>query len=225
MMVSTTTNDDDDDIDDEGDDEMLLVTEFPPPPHYYALASSRGVGGRPLLTPPEIPVRAFRVIAKRVRAERRRARMESDRIRREATAGDGDGSGVGGIDDMIEEAEEDEDDDSIDVNDPNEPVIACFGEIVEDPTLDIVEECLDPIVIRENVRKLNRDVLNGFLKLVHRLADDPNDSRLSLLHPSLPLPPTPCLFFSPLVGGVSRLFFLARPLLTSCLLLPCAHPW
>ena len=72
---------------------------------------------------------------------------------------------------------DDDDDDSIDVDDPNEPVVACFGEIVEDPTLAVEEECHDPTVVRENVRKLNRAVLGGFLKLVHRLADEPGDNK------------------------------------------------
>ncbi|KAL3766487.1 hypothetical protein ACHAW5_001156 [Stephanodiscus triporus] len=76
---------------------------------------------------------------------------------------------------------DDDDDDSIDVDDPNESVIACFGEIVEDPTLSAADDggggCDDPAAVREKVRALNRDVLDGFLKLVRALADDPNDSR------------------------------------------------
>ena len=73
--------------------------------------------------------------------------------------------------------DDDDDDDSIDVDDPNEPLIACFGEIVEDPTLVVEEECHDPTVVRENVRVLNRAVLGGFLRLVHRLADEPGDNK------------------------------------------------
>ena len=56
-------------------------------------------------------------------------------------------------------------------------MIACFGEIVEDPTLVVEEECHDPTVVRENVRVLNRAVLGGFLRLVHRLADEPGDNK------------------------------------------------
>ncbi len=72
---------------------------------------------------------------------------------------------------------DDKDKDSIDVNDPNKPVVACFGKIVKDPTLVVKEECHDPTVIRENVRGLNCVVLNGFLRLVYRMADKPSNNK------------------------------------------------
>mmetsp|Transcript_39619 Transcript_39619/g.82777 ORF Transcript_39619/g.82777 Transcript_39619/m.82777 type:complete len:312 (+) Transcript_39619:29-964(+) len=186
------------------DDDMLLVTEFPPPPYYYTLAS-RQTPSHMKLKPPEIPERAFRVAAKKVMAERRKAREESERIRMEAekeesgSAVDG-GSGGGETNKMdvdktdasvassaVEStntarsassvAKKEEDDDSIDPDDPNEPVVAVFGEIVEDPTLVMEEECHDPVEIRENVKRLNQAVLNGFLKLVQKLVHDPNDNK------------------------------------------------
>ena len=159
--------------------------------------------------------------AKRVTAERKRAREESERIRL-AAEGDGDGSlavttaGVlggadigsntsnggtikpeegGGTNDKkgdstssllaeqqkqqqtrVKEEQTDEDDDSID---ENEPIVAIFGEIVEDPTLMLEDECDDPNIVRENVKRLNQSVLRGFLKLVQKLVHDPNDNKLS----------------------------------------------
>jgi hypothetical protein len=183
-------------------DDMLLVTEFPPPPYYYTLASSNK------LTPPEIPHRAFRVAAKRVRQEKERARLESEKIRLEAEknngssvsgggGGDNDnGSGKGGdeekssLDDVVmtdtqqqqqQQQQDIDDDDSItDPNDPNEPIVAVFGEIVEDPTLVYVEEeCNNPKLLRDNVKRLNRSVLQGFLKLVTKLVNDPIDNKKS----------------------------------------------
>ena len=70
---------------------------------------------------------------------------------------------------------EDVDDDSIDPNDPN--VVAVFGEIAEDPTLVMEQMCDDPTVIRENVKALNQEVLNRFLKLVRVLVNDPNENK------------------------------------------------
>ena len=83
---NVTTADNNNDEDDDGDD-MLLVTEFPPPPYYYTLASTHK------LTPPEIPHRAFRVAAKRVRQEKERARLESEKIRLEAEKNEEGGRG------------------------------------------------------------------------------------------------------------------------------------
>ncbi|KAL7474748.1 hypothetical protein ACHAW6_000705 [Cyclotella cf. meneghiniana] len=167
----------------EEDDDMLLVTEFPPPPHYYALAS-RNTPAHLRLAPPEIPLRAFRVVAKKVRVERKRAKEESERIRLLACAGNGASTAVSkdaaACNDGTKLANQDIDDDnSIDPNDSNEPVVATFGEIVEDPTLTVEEECDDPTVIRENVKRLNQEVLRGFLKLVRVLVNDPNNNKLS----------------------------------------------
>ena len=167
-------------------DDMLLVTEFPPPPYYYTLAAQSK------LTPSPIPERAFTVAAKRVMMERQKAKEESDRIRLDAeglskgsSSGDVGGKVKGeGKDSSKDETNKQDNDDtasttsSIDPNDPNEQVVAVFGEIVEDPTLVTAEdECDDPVEIRENVKRLNKDVLHGFLKLVKQLVHDPNDNK------------------------------------------------
>ena len=172
-----------------GDDDMLLVTEFPPPPYYYTLSAQSK------LTPPPIPSRAFQVAAKRVITERQKAKEESDRIRLDAGLPKGSGSSgdVGAVkgegndsskdETKVESTKQDNDDtasttSSIDPNDPNEQVVAVFGEIVEDPTLVTAEdECDDPVEIRENVKRLNQDVINGYLRLVKQLVNDPNDNK------------------------------------------------
>ena len=161
------------------DDDMMLVTEFPPPPYYYHLASRSAPPDRRLV-PPEIPHRAFRVAAKRVVAQKRKAREESERIRHESEKKDGDAAA--GDDVVMRDGAPDrrspvEDDDSIDPDDESEPVVSVFGEIVEDPTLTAEEECHDPAAIRENVRMLNRAVLWRFLDLVRKLARDPADAK------------------------------------------------
>eukprot|EP00577_Skeletonema_sp_RCC1716_P018561 CAMPEP_0113424352 /NCGR_PEP_ID=MMETSP0013_2-20120614/29544_1 /TAXON_ID=2843 ORGANISM="Skeletonema costatum, Strain 1716" /NCGR_SAMPLE_ID=MMETSP0013_2 /ASSEMBLY_ACC=CAM_ASM_000158 /LENGTH=265 /DNA_ID=CAMNT_0000312349 /DNA_START=62 /DNA_END=856 /DNA_ORIENTATION=+ /assembly_acc=CAM_ASM_000158 len=203
--IGTTTtiinNDNNNNNETDGDD-MLLVTEFPPPPYYYTLASHNK------LTPPEIPHRAFRVAAKRVRQEKERARLESERIRLEAEVKDdsGDGDvGSGDVEDKSKDVvmttttdnqqqqqqddnnnnnnDDDDDDDSItDPNNPNEPIVAVFGEIVEDPTLLLhtdQEDCNNPTILRDNVKRLNRSVLQGFLKLVSKLVHDPIENKSS----------------------------------------------
>ena len=169
--------------DGDNDDEMLLVTEFPPPPYYYSFAS-QSTPAHQKLKPPPIPHQAFKVAAKRVLMERQKAREESDRIRLDAegvvavSSKSDDGSDnkmdVDKSDTSTAKQDDDNDDDSID---PDGSVVAVFGEIVEDPTLIIEEECHDPVEIRENVKKLNQSVVNGFLKLVKQLVNNPNDNK------------------------------------------------
>ncbi|KAL3767013.1 hypothetical protein ACHAWU_004511 [Discostella pseudostelligera] len=209
LCLPMTNNDLDDEHDttEDDDDDMLLVTEFPPPPYYYALASRQqnatattttttddGTSvGEVLLTPPEIPHRAFRVAAKKARMEHQRRKLLEEEERRRAlqlSVSEGVDASKGGVIPTHTKSpmEEDvEDDDSIDVDNPNEPLVAVFGEIVEDPTLfqghadddkKEEEQCHDPAIIRENVKRLNSDVLHGFLALVRKLAeDDPSDHR------------------------------------------------
>lgn len=165
---------------------MLLVTEFPPPPFYYGLASST-IPAASRLKPPEIPHRAFRIAAKKVALERRRAKEESDRIRSAAVgeggaaipllAGASAAPGEGKDGAKTDGEEEDDDLEGVDINDPNAPVVAVFGEIVEDPTLTQEEECDDPTLIRKNVEDLNQRVLRGFLNVVQKLVHEPTDNK------------------------------------------------
>lgn len=206
MGPPAAINDMDDDTSVE-DDDMLLVSEFPPPPYYYSLASRSSSSGEILLTPPEIPYRAFRVAAKKAKMEHQKRKLIEEEERRRALQLSpldtmegtikGDGSEVAVVTTDKKHSKNNAelgDDDSfssIDVENPNEPLVAVFGEIVEDPTLfqasagyDIDEEknglegeCHDPAIVRENVKRLNRDVLHGFLLLVRKLAEDPSDHR------------------------------------------------
>jgi hypothetical protein len=78
-------------------------------------------------------------------------------------------------------SQQNNDDDSItDPYDPNEPIVAVFGEIVEDPTLSTLhvdDECNNPTILRDNVKRLNHSVLQGFLSLVTKLVHDPIDNK------------------------------------------------
>lgn len=164
----------DDAITPEGEEDMLLVSEFPPPPYYYGMAS-QNTPAHLRLTPPEIPLRSFRVAAKKVLRERKRAKDESERIRLAACAGEDSTDEGTKTDEAATGDIKEEDDDSIDPDDPN--VVAVFGEIVEDPTLTVEQECDDPNVVRDNVKRLNQEVLKGFLKLVRILVNDPNRNK------------------------------------------------
>ena len=64
-----------------------------------------------------------------------------------------------------------------DNNNDDDNVIAAFGEIVEDPILSMNESdiCHDPTIIRDTIKLLNRKVIQGFLQLVHTLANDDDD--------------------------------------------------
>ena len=181
--TTTAGGDNNGGYDGDNDDEMLLVTEFPPPPYYYSFAS-QSTPAHQKLKPPPIPHQAFKVAAKRVLMERQKAREESDRIRLDAegvvavSSKSDDGSDnkmdVDKLDTSTAKQDDDNDDDSID---PDGSVVAVFGEIVEDPTLIIEEECHDPVEIRENVKRLNQSVVNGFLQLVKQLVNNPNDNK------------------------------------------------
>jgi len=53
-------------------------------------------------------------------------------------------------------------------------VVAVFGEIVEDPNLaKVAEPCDDPTAVRDEAKRLNRQVLEGFVKLVQDLVNRP----------------------------------------------------
>mmetsp|Transcript_10985 Transcript_10985/g.15486 ORF Transcript_10985/g.15486 Transcript_10985/m.15486 type:complete len:219 (-) Transcript_10985:309-965(-) len=137
----------------------VLVSEFPPPPFYYRQAAS--------LIPPEIPIEALERGSKRAAAAAAKAQAEAERIRLEqagAENNDNTDEILGGIP-TKEEEEEGE-------------VVAVFGEIVEDPLLvDVKDNCEDPKVIRDEVRRLNKVVVQGFVKLVQELVHRPQDNK------------------------------------------------
>jgi len=138
----------------------LLVSEFPPPPYYYTEASK--------LTPPEIPKESLIRGTKKAEAAAR-ARAEAERLRL-ADGGDqtadvlGGGVLAGNATSGLEEEEGD--------------VVGVFGEIVEDPLyFQPLDACEDPIVIRDEVKRLNREVVQGFVNLVQDLVNRPAENK------------------------------------------------
>lgn len=134
----------------------LLVSEFPPVPFYYRLASA----GK--LEPPPIPYEALARGTSRAAAQAARARAESERLR----LGEEDKTDaiLGGV-----PAPEDEDDGD---------VVAVFGEIVEDPKLiEPLDRCEDPKIVRDEVKRLNQQVVQRFVKLVQDLVHRPMENK------------------------------------------------
>jgi hypothetical protein len=137
----------------------LLVSEFPPPPFYYRQLA--------LLTPPTIPTEALTRGTRKAAAAAARARAEAERIRLVADDADKTDAILGGVQ-VPEGAEEDEEG----------SVVAVFGEIVEDPLLvEPLDPCEDPKVIRDEVKRLNQEVLQGFVRLVQDLVHRPVENK------------------------------------------------
>lgn len=135
----------------------LLVSEFPPPPFYYTHAEWK---------PPPIPVEALTRGTRRAAAAAARARAAEHSRRLAETMGEHDKTDaiLGGVKD--DEAEEEGD------------VVAVFGEIVENPLLvDPLDHCEDPGVVRDEVRRLNCAVLQGFVHLVQDLVHRPVENK------------------------------------------------
>jgi len=140
----------------------LLVSEFPPPPFYYRTTT--------FLRPPPIPQEALTLGTKRAAKAAAKARAEAERIRLAGIHGEGDTTNaiLGGV-----AASQEENDD----NDEGD-VVAVFGEIVEDPLLvEPLDRCDDPKVVREEVKRLNVEVLKGFVQLVQDLVHRPMENK------------------------------------------------
>jgi hypothetical protein len=139
----------------------LLVSEFPPPPYYYRLAKT--------LTPPAIPHEALERGTSRAAAAAARARAESERLQLGDEADKTDAI-LGGVSSVEPHMEEEGD------------VVAVFGEIVEDPLLvEPPDRCEDPTVVRDQVKRLNRQVLQRFVNLVQDLVHRPMDNKYVLV--------------------------------------------
>lgn len=135
----------------------LLVSEFPPPPFYYTEAAT--------LQPPEIPKEALERGTRKAAANAARGRAEAER-QRLAEDGDQTGALLGGIPSAAEEEDEEGD------------VVGVFGEIVEDPLLvQPLDPCEDPTVIRDEVKRLNRKVVQGFVHMVQDLVQRPAENK------------------------------------------------
>jgi len=135
----------------------MLVSEFPPPPFYYTEASS--------LTPPKIPQEALERGTRKAAAAAAAARAEAERQRLADQSGDLLGGVLAG--NTGNEITEEEGD-----------VVGVFGEIVEDPLLvKPLDSCEDPIVIRDEVKRLNRKVVKLFVDLVNDLVNRPAENK------------------------------------------------
>ncbi|CAB9526434.1 expressed unknown protein [Seminavis robusta] len=155
------SNEAEDDHNNEGEnpgEATLLVSEFPPPPFYYKAAAH--------LEPPEIPFDALARGTKRAAAFAAGARAESERLRLGDDDPDKTDAILGGS--VPTAPGEDEEGD----------VVAVFGEIVEDPVVvEPLEPCENPTVIRDEVKRLNREVIQGFVNLVQELVHRPMDNK------------------------------------------------
>ena len=57
-------------------------------------------------------------------------------------------------------------------------VVAVFGEIVEDPNLtEPLDRCEDPKIVRDEVKRLNQQVVKGFVNLVQDLVHRPMENK------------------------------------------------
>ena len=57
-------------------------------------------------------------------------------------------------------------------------VVGVFGEIVEDPLLvKPLDSCEDPVVIRDEVKRLNKEVVQGFINLLNDLVNRPAENK------------------------------------------------
>jgi hypothetical protein len=140
----------------------LLVSEFPPPPFYYTEAAN--------LKPPEIPKEALERGTRRAAAAAARARAEAERLRLAEYESDKTADVLGGVLAGSGRPSEEEEEDG--------EVVGVFGEIVEDPLrVQPLDACEDPTVIRDEVKRLNRQVLQGFVKLVQDLVNRPADNK------------------------------------------------
>lgn len=132
----------------------ILVSEFPPPPPYFRCVDLAA------LAPPAIPQDALTRGTRRAAAVARRLRAEAEQLRLGRDATD---AILGGV------AKEEDDDGA---------VVAVFGEIVEDPlVVEPLDPCEDPTVIRDQVKSLNIEVVQGFIKLVQDLVHRPAENK------------------------------------------------
>ena len=142
----------------------LLVSEFPPPPFYYRQAQ--------ILTAPPIPHDALERGTKRAAAAAAKARAESERMRlggesQDAILAGTADAGAGGAALAPGGAEDEEG-----------SVVGVFGEIVEDPLLfEPLDRCEDPRVVRDEVKRLNNEVVKGFVELVKDLVHRPMENK------------------------------------------------
>jgi len=82
------------------------------------------------------------------------------------------GVGIGGVVPDFEKAAGGDDDEK-------DEVVAVFGEYVEDPLLAPEDDCADPRVVRDEMSRLNKEIIHGFVKLVRDLVNKPVENKKS----------------------------------------------
>ncbi|GKY99396.1 hypothetical protein MPSEU_000894300 [Mayamaea pseudoterrestris] len=152
-MAANSTSDLDHELSETPGEATILVSEFPPPPNYFRTAVD--------LEPPEIPQAALTRGTLRASAAAKRMRAEAEQLRLGKDATD---AILGGV------VKDDED--------GGTPVVAVFGEIVEDPLhFEPLDTCENHSVIRNQVKSLNIQVIQGFIKLVQDLVHRPTENK------------------------------------------------
>jgi hypothetical protein len=185
----------------------MLVSEFPPPPFYYRAAATMtsaassaaasvavgtpggeaGEGGTEttvhqqqcFLQPPEIPVEALQRGTRRAAVAAAKARAESERLRlgadEEEDSSNRTDAILGGVVEAAAQPWSDKEEEG--------PVVAVFGEIVEDALLvePMDGRCEDPRIVRDAVKRLNQTVVHGFVKLVQDLVHRPLENKYVLV--------------------------------------------
>lgn len=163
---------------DQDDDEDLLVSEFPPPPFYYRRASAHGIG----LKPPAIPTQRLKEYSKAAAIVMKNAVAAMEcKFRKEKESGET--SSTIDDQDMKNSSATDQSqtaNNGVDAQaDLTASMVTVFGDVtVEDPILvSIPDDCSDPTKVRDNVIRLNRKVMHGYIKLVNELVHKPLDNK------------------------------------------------
>lgn len=142
----------------------LLVSEFPPPPSYFRNYNKD-------LKPPPIPTESLARGTRRAKAAATQVREQAEALRlaeQNSNNDDNTGAILGGVTGDGTTTKEEE----------AGEVVAVFGEVVEDPYLvEPLDACEDPTAVIEEVQRLNRIVLDGFVQLVQDLVERPTEHK------------------------------------------------
>lgn len=149
------------------DNDAELVSEFPPPPYYYSHASSSS------LKPPPIPHELIARSTKKTVATRKAKELEEKtRLSLGTSEGDNVDADAGMLGGVVPDFDQK-------MSEPDDgPVVTVFGDEVylEDPDLlPLEQDCDDPHIVKSEVRRLNKEILKGFIKLVNDLINNPLD--------------------------------------------------
>lgn len=166
---------------DDDDNEGLLVSEFPPPPTYFRQAafkaastttpSANNGNSNNKLVPPPIPTTCFEKAAKRVAKNVADAQAAAE-------------AEISGKNSAVEAAAQANSNLSLveevtAVDNEEDDVVGVFGEVVEDPVLltPLLDDCSDPLVVRDTVIRLNKESLLLFVTLIDDIVNRPLENK------------------------------------------------